>query len=53
MIMGIPIFEAKTIRQVPLYVRWRVRTVHELMKAASMKIAGQNKAFGVFDYSRF
>ena len=53
MILNVPVFEATSIRRVPLYVRFRVRTVHELMRAARMKIAAQHKAFKVYDFSNY
>lgn len=44
--------DAKTIREVPFYLRARIRTVHEIMQSARMQVAANNKAMGVYDYSQ-
>lgn len=45
--------QSPTIRQQPLYLTWRYRTVYELMKRANVDLATKNKAMGVFDFSDF
>lgn len=47
--MGVPVHDAPSIRQTPLYVRYRFRFVHELIKANKAKAASKQKAMAVFD----
>jgi hypothetical protein len=53
MILNVPLFAAASIRQIPIYIRWRMRLVHELMREARMTVASKNKAMGVYDFSQF
>lgn len=48
---GIPLYPAPTVRQYPLYLRYRMRLVRELMKEAKIQSALKAKAMGVIDLS--
>jgi|GEM_PF-5827955 len=49
--MGLPLHEAPSIRQTPLYVRWRHRMVSEMLKESKIRSASKAKAMGVIDFS--
>lgn len=50
---NLPIGRWPSIRQQPLYVRFRYRFVNEALKESRMKQAVKAKAQGVFDLSGF
>lgn len=49
--MHVPVCEAASIRQIPLYIRFRYRLVNELLKESQIKSAVKAKAQGVIDFS--
>jgi len=50
--MGLPVYNANSIQDVPVYIKQRTRLVYELMKEASITMANNSKAMGVIDVSR-
>lgn len=49
--MGIPLHPAKSIRQVPLFIRWRHRIVRGALEWSRMERARRDKAMGVYDFN--
>ena len=47
--MGIPPCDAPSIRQTPLYIRYRYRFVIEALKESRLKVAKDSKAMAVVD----
>ena len=47
--MNVPVHEGRSIRQIPLYVRYRYRLVKEAIKKAQFYNAKESKAQPVID----
>lgn len=46
-ILGVPVYPAKSAREVPYYIRLQARAYHEALRAAGIRVARKNEYVGV------